>query len=192
MDTELEALGITEAVMDKAMAAMTADLKPLAERHGVSVMRLLNGWHDDISGAYFYGYTSAALAGKEGRELSQHAAVAILYAFGQSSNPAVRAHAEELRAELARKAYRLINDQARAAGSNPTYRPLACTECSAGEYRDDLPADPKWDAEDARWRCKNCGRPFDLRDLQLEAGEDWAIRDHVLGLIDKPEQEEEE
>ncbi|MFJ9719972.1 hypothetical protein ACIRPQ_29270 [Streptomyces sp. NPDC101213] len=189
---ELNDAGVTEEVMAAAVRAMFDDLKPLAEKEGLPVREVFASFSPEIESAYVFGYTVAVLSKKTGTDLSRHAATAILYAMGQSRDPAVREHAADLRLKLAATAYRQINDEMRAAGEDPSFRPVACSQCpvprpSVSEYRDDLEPDPKWDAPAARWRCKGCGHPLDVRDLVLEAGQDWAIRDHVLGLIDKKE-----
>ncbi|MET7816067.1 hypothetical protein ABZT26_35170 [Streptomyces sp. NPDC005395] len=189
---ELTEVGVTEEVMDEAMRALLDDLAPRAAKRGCTVGELLAAVHPEIQSAYFFGYTTAVLAKKKDAELTRHAMTASLYAMGQSPVPAVREHAADLRLKLSLVAYQQITEAFRAAGSDPSFDPVRCSECGEPEIRDDVetePGDPAWRAPEARWRCNGCGRPLDIRDLDLDSTQDWAIRDHVLGVIIKKEQD---
>ncbi|BDT39493.1 hypothetical protein [Streptomyces yaizuensis] len=184
--TQLEKTGITEEVMERAVSALFTDLTPQAEKAGLRPDQLLASWGTETESAYHFGYVMAARRGLEGVELSRAAAVGILYAFGQSSEPGVRGRGESIRRELSTIAYRQLDEAHRAAGQHPSFVPFRC--CPAATYRDDvapdLARDLPWSVEGARWRCETCGRPFDTDRVNLLPGESWAIRGNVLGRID--------
>lgn len=73
----------------------------------------------------------------------------------------------------------------RDASTDPSFTEIRCSNCAAGGlYRSDVSRDPRWDPQPTRgWRCVACGSPIDLRDLQLEPGEELATRGSVLGYV---------
>ncbi|MCW8383908.1 hypothetical protein [Streptomyces justiciae] len=174
------------ARLQVGLAQMWTDLHPAAVRKGAgSPVELVEGWPESVQEAYFLSYAAAACTGKTGKELTGLAGMYVLSLLSQSDDPYARDMAAEMRTKVAHAAYTRINDEMRQAGNNPSFTAISCSECSDGRYREDIDPDPKWQSPEARWTCARCGHPLDTRDLVLEPGEDWAIKDHTLGYVIK-------
>ncbi|MEU6932835.1 hypothetical protein AB0A05_27175 [Streptomyces sp. NPDC046374] len=183
----MEQFGVTREVIDKAMAAMVADITPQAEERGITPAVLLAGWKESIQSAYFFGYTSAAAAGKEGAELTKHARLSIVYAFLRSDDPELSEFGKALQDAAGMRAWQEINDETRMLGEHPSFVAYTCTECPVGTegavYRENQP-DPEGE-EHSRWRCGVCTKAADMSHFDLADDEETAFRGDVLGFVKK-------